>query len=144
MVPSSARSSASVATPLPPQFAPLLTDTLERAKTIIDRVMPMEKRLSALEEAQFEDDGEEGALEREMLMQCLCFLVVVGLDVSDVCHLTAFQTLRVYRPRVVIHGPVGMGQGYVGAALLHHLEGYHVQSLELGTLMGDSTRVSFQ
>lgn len=47
-----------------------------------------------------------------------------------------------YRPRVVIHGPVGMGQGYVGAAVLHHLEGYHVQSLELGTLLGDSTRVS--
>jgi hypothetical protein len=51
------------------------------------------------------------------------------------------QTLRVYRPRVIIHGPVGMGQGYIGAATLHHLEGYHVQSLELGTLMSDSTRV---
>jgi len=34
-----------------------------------------------------------------------------------------------------------MGQGYIGAAALHHLEGYHVQSLELGTLMSDSTRV---
>ena len=84
LVPSSARSSASVATPLPPQFAPLLNDTLERAKTVIDRVMPMEKRLSALEEAQFEDDGEEGALEREMLMQCLSSLIV-GLNVSDSC-----------------------------------------------------------
>jgi len=51
------------------------------------------------------------------------------------------QTLRVYRPRVIIHGPIGMGQGYIGAATLHHLEGYHVQSLELGTLMSDSTRV---
>jgi len=35
-----------------------------------------------------------------------------------------------------------MGQAYIGAAALHHLEGYHVQSLELGTLMSDSTRVS--
>jgi len=50
------------------------------------------------------------------------------------------QTLRVYRPRVIIHGPGGMGQGYIGAAALHHLEGYHVQSLELGSLMSDSTR----
>jgi ATPase family AAA domain-containing protein 2 len=33
-----------------------------------------------------------------------------------------------------------MGQGYIGAAALHHLEGYHVQSLELGSLMSDSTR----
>jgi ATPase family AAA domain-containing protein 2 len=48
----------------------------------------------------------------------------------------------VYRPRVVLHGTPGMGQGYVGAAVLHHLEGYHVQSLDLGNLMGDSTRVT--
>jgi hypothetical protein len=34
-----------------------------------------------------------------------------------------------------------MGQSYVGPAALHHLEGYHVQSLELGSLMSDSTRV---
>jgi hypothetical protein len=32
--------------------------------------MPVEKPLTALEEAMFEDDGgEEGALEREMLSQ---------------------------------------------------------------------------
>ena len=34
-----------------------------------------------------------------------------------------------------------MGQGYIGAATLHHLEIYHVQSPELGTLMSDLTRV---
>ena len=51
------------------------------------------------------------------------------------------ETLRIYRPRIVVHGPTGMGQGYVAAAILHHLEGYHVQSLDLGSLMNDSTRV---
>jgi len=56
----------------------------------------------------------------------------------------AMQALRIHRPRVVIHGPIGMGQGYIGAAALHHLEGYHIQSLELGTLMSDSTRVSLR
>ncbi|KAM6489275.1 AAA domain containing protein [Amanita muscaria] len=122
IVPSSARSSASAASPLPSQFVPLLGDALEQIKNTITRVMPMEKRLSALEEAEYEDiGGEEGALEKVMLMQ-------------------AMQTLRIYRPRVVIHGPIGMGQHYVGAAALHYLEGYHVQSLELGTLMSDSTR----
>ncbi|KAH9483269.1 putative AAA domain-containing protein C31G5.19 [Psilocybe cubensis] len=122
LVPSSARSSSSAASPLPVQFVPLLDGTLQKVKDVIQRVMPVEKKLSALEEAEFEDEGgEEGALEKEMLSQ-------------------AMQTLRIYRPRVVIHGPVGMGQGYIGAAVLHHLEGYHVQSLELGTLMSDSTR----
>ena len=52
------------------------------------------------------------------------------------------ETLRVYRPRVVLYGSAGMGQAYVAAAILHHLEGYHVQSLDLGNLMGDSTRAS--
>ncbi len=51
------------------------------------------------------------------------------------------ETLRVHRPRILLYGPPGMGQTYIGAAMLHHLEGYHVQSLELGTLLGDATRV---
>ena len=52
------------------------------------------------------------------------------------------ETLRVHRPRIAVHGAVGMGQEYVAAAALHYLEGYHIQNLDLGTLIGDSTRVS--
>lgn len=52
------------------------------------------------------------------------------------------ETLRIYRPRIVLHGSVGMGQNYIGTAALHHLEGYHVQNLDLGTLLSDSTRTS--
>ena len=51
------------------------------------------------------------------------------------------ETLRVYRPRVVLHGPPGMGQSYVGSAILHTLDGFHVQTLDLGLMMGDSTTV---
>jgi hypothetical protein len=36
---------------------------------------------------------------------------------------------------------MAMGQNYVGAAALHFLEGYHIKSLELGTLIEDSTGV---
>ncbi len=72
LVPSSARSSASVATPLPPQLEPLLSETLEKAKTVLQRVLPTEKRLTALEEAEFEDEDDENvALDRELLMQCM-------------------------------------------------------------------------
>ncbi|KAJ8522586.1 hypothetical protein ONZ45_g853 [Pleurotus djamor] len=121
LVPSSARSSASAAVPLPPQFVPLLSDHLEKVKEVINRVLPVSKRRTALEEAEFEDEGEEGALDREMTLQSM-------------------EKLRIYRPRVVIHGDLGMGQGYIGAGALHHLEGFNIQSLELGTLMSDSTR----
>ncbi|KAH8115640.1 AAA-domain-containing protein [Phellopilus nigrolimitatus] len=114
LVPSSARSTASSATPLPSQLVPLLDDTLQRVKVVL------EKR-TALEEAEYEDEGDEGALEREILMQKM-------------------ESLRVYRPRVVLHGEAGMGQGYIGSAALHHLEGFHIQTLDLGSLLGDSTR----
>lgn len=50
--------------------------------------------------------------------------------------------MRTYRPRLVVYGPAGSGQTYLGPAILHHLEGFHVQSFDLATLMGDSTRVS--
>jgi len=75
-VPSSARSSASAATPLPSQFVPLLGDTVEDLKNVIHRVMPVERKLTALEEAEFEDNGgEDGALERELLSQGLSLFV---------------------------------------------------------------------
>src|ERR1700753_1558377 len=51
------------------------------------------------------------------------------------------EKLRVYRPRIVLYGSSGMGQNFVAAAVLHHLEGYHVQTLDLGSLLGDSARV---
>jgi hypothetical protein len=75
IVPSSARSSSSAASPLPGQFAPLLEHALENVKEVIQRLLPMEKKLTALEEAEFEDEGgEAGALEREMLSQGSCLM----------------------------------------------------------------------
>lgn len=50
--------------------------------------------------------------------------------------------MRTYRPRLLVSGAAGMGQSYLGAAILHHLEGFHVQNLDLGVLLGDSGRVS--
>lgn len=52
----------------------------------------------------------------------------------------AFETLRVFRPRLLILGEAGSGQGFVGSAVLHHLEGFHVQTLDLATLVSDSSR----
>jgi ATPase family AAA domain-containing protein 2 len=54
---------------------PVLSDALEKVKEVIQRVLPLEKRLSALEEAEFEDVGGEelGALDREMLSQGMDF-----------------------------------------------------------------------
>lgn len=138
IVPSSARASASAAAPLPERLIPLLGDVVQDAISVLDRILPPVSKRNPLEEALWEDDtfapkgltsglsaadklaGDRG-FGREMLLQ-------------------SFEAQRVYRPRMLVHGDVGMGQSAVGAALLQHLEGYHVQSLDIGTLLGDSAR----
>jgi ATPase family AAA domain-containing protein 2 len=77
LVPSSARSSASVASPLPTQLVPLLSETLEKVKAVIDKVMPIGKKRTALEEAEWEDEGQEGGLERELMLQCKSFPILI-------------------------------------------------------------------
>ena len=137
IVPSSARSTASAAAPLPERLQPLLGDAVKRAIAGLDRVLPPVSKRNPLEEALWEDDAfgpstsltlpaadmlsNDRGFGREMLLQ-------------------SFEAQRVFRPRMLIHGDVGMGQAAVGSALLQHLEGYHVQSLDIGTLMGDSAR----
>ena len=116
-----------------------MSSTLLKVTDVIETVLPKTKRRIALEEAEYEDEGDEGALDRYNVS----FRVSLSHDKERYIYLLlpTMETLRVYRPRVVVHGPYGMGQRYIAAAALHHLEGYHVQSLDLGTLMSDSTRV---
>lgn len=119
LIPSTARSTSSAAAPLPPQLESLLSASLEEAKAALKRVLPEIKKVNVLEEAEWEDDN--AGFEKEKM-------------------LTAFQQLRVFRPRMMICGDEGMGQSYVGAAVLQHLEGFHVQGLDLATLVSDSSR----
>ncbi|KAJ9123951.1 hypothetical protein QFC22_000742 [Naganishia vaughanmartiniae] len=119
IVPSSARSTASAAAPLPSHLVPLLDDTLQKAKRVLNDLLPPKHRMSILEDAEFEQDDNDGSFGREILER-------------------SFETLRVYRPRLLIHGQRHMGQRLLGSALLHHLEGYHVQSLDIGNLLGSS------
>lgn len=73
LIPSSARSTASSASPIPTQLLPLLEEALEATKKVLDRALPLGKKRTALEEAEWEDEGDEGALDREIMMQCkLC------------------------------------------------------------------------
>ncbi|WRT63360.1 uncharacterized protein IL334_000265 [Kwoniella shivajii] len=120
IVPSSARSTSSAAVQLPSHLVPLLSAPLERIREAIDHVLPPRKHATALEEAEFEEE-EGDSFEKHMMLQSL-------------------DKLRTFKPRILVHGDAGMGQTYLGPAILHHLEGFHVQSFDLGTLMGDSTK----
>ncbi|KKK17839.1 AAA family ATPase, partial [Aspergillus ochraceoroseus] len=121
MVPSSERSTSSGASPLPKPIEPLLRQPLADLRSILSEVLPQRKRLTALEEAQFEEPEGSGGFQREQMQQ-------------------EFERSRVFRPRLLLRGSMGMGQQYLAGALLHHFEGLHVQSFDLPTLLSDSTR----
>lgn len=121
MVPSSERASSSGASPLPQTVEPLLRRPLAEIKEILSNVLPHRRRLTALEEAQFEEPASSANFRREQMQQ-------------------EFDRSRVFRPRMLLRGIQGMGQQYLAAAVLHHFEGFHVQAFDLPTLLSDSTR----
>lgn len=121
IVPSSERSTSSGATPLPKTVEPLLRDRFTEIKDILANILPQSKRLTALEEAEFEEPEGGASFKREQMHQ-------------------EFESSRIFRPRLLIRGPQGMGQQYLSGAVLHHFEGLHVQSFDLPTLLSDSTR----
>jgi len=121
MVPSSERASSSGAAPLPKTIEPLLRAPLRDIKNILAEVIPQKKQHTALEEAQFDDAEGDKGMDRERMQH-------------------EFERSRVFRPRLLIRGVPGMGQQYLGGAILNHFEGLHVQSFDLSTLFSDPGR----
>ncbi|CAM1505401.1 Fc.00g110380.m01.CDS01 [Cosmosporella sp. VM-42] len=119
LIPSSERSATSGARPLPKSVEPLLRDQFATAKKALDELLPRKKKMTALEEAMYEQfEDEDHGFGREALHQ-------------------EFERSRVFRPRFIIYGVSGMGQGYISSAILHHFEGVHVQNFDLPSLLGD-------
>ncbi|KAJ5054554.1 uncharacterized protein L3040_000825 [Drepanopeziza brunnea f. sp. 'multigermtubi'] len=122
MIPSSERSTSSGAAPLPKAIEPLLRHQLKEIEQILDGLIPIKKKTTALQEAMFEQyEDEDHGFGRETLQQ-------------------DFEKSRVFRPRLLISGQPGMGQSYIGGGILNHFEGLHVQSFDLPTIFSDSAR----
>lgn len=119
MVPSSERATTSAASPLPKMVEPLLRNQYTAILRVLDNILPRPPKTTALQEAMYEpfDDADHG-FGREAMHQ-------------------EFARSRVFRPRLLIAGVPGMGQGYLASAILHHLEGVHVQTMDLAALLGD-------
>lgn len=123
MTPSSERSASSGAAPLPKTVAPLLRDQFDKIVEVLKNILPVNPKVTALEEAMYEpyNDSDHG-FGRENLQQ-------------------DFDRSRVFRPRLLITGSQGMGQHYIASAILHYFERVHVQSFDLGVILHDG-RVS--
>jgi ATPase family AAA domain-containing protein 2 len=124
IIPSSERSAGSGAAALPKAIEPLLRDQLDAVKAAVDSILPRKKVSTALDEAMLEPyEDDDFGFSREALNE-------------------EFQSSRIFRPRFLLCGLPGMGQAYLSAALLHYLEGVHVQNFGLPTILGDQ-RVSY-
>jgi SpoVK/Ycf46/Vps4 family AAA+-type ATPase len=121
MTPSSQRTVTASAAPLSKNIEPLLRVPLKEILARIDELIPRRKKLTALQEAEYDDRDDEKGFEREATMR-------------------NFESSRIFRPRLLIHGLQGMGQQYLGAALLNKIEGLHVQSFDLPTILEDAGR----
>jgi len=123
IVPSSERTATSGAAPLKQEIEPLLRKPLHEIISRIDDAIPRKRKATALEEAMYDDRDDDAGFERETMQR-------------------QFESSRIFRPRLLIWGLPGMGQQYLGSALLSKFEGLHVQSFDMATLLQDSTRVN--
>ncbi|KAK5110253.1 hypothetical protein LTR62_006106 [Meristemomyces frigidus] len=121
IVPSSERSAASGAAALKKDLEPLLREPLQELETRLNDVLPRKRKATALEEAMYDDREDGDGFARETMQR-------------------EFESARVFRPRLLIHGVQGMGQQYLGAALLSKFEGVHVSNFDMATLLRDSSR----
>lgn len=84
LVPSSERSASSGAAPLPEHIKPLLHEEFDMVKDSIRTIFPEVKRLTPLEEAEYEDDEDaEDGFNKEMMMESECSSLSVWILVAD-------------------------------------------------------------
>jgi len=75
MVPSSERSAFSGAAPLPTPIEPLLRQPLREIENVVAEALPQKKRLTALQEAEFEDADDDRGMKAERMQQgSVCLL----------------------------------------------------------------------
>lgn len=130
IVPSSARSTTSSSSPLPEHLRCLMEPQYAEIIYKLNNLLPDsvhlkgEKKKTQLEEALYLDPSikdADGGFGRQQFLK--------NLENSRIC-----------KPSLLISGESGSGQQYIGSAILNHLEGFQVQSLDIGSIFSDSTR----
>ncbi|KAF9395647.1 ATPase AAA domain-containing protein 2B [Podila verticillata] len=117
LTPASYRVTGATASPLPENVKPLLQDQLDMICRAVETVFTGTSKRNAKGK-----DGED----EDAAFQAMGY--------------RSFEKLKTFRPRMIITGSRGMGQRYVGPALLHYLEGCTVQQFDLAALMSESSR----
>ncbi|KAF8939289.1 hypothetical protein BGZ58_010186 [Dissophora ornata] len=117
LTPASYRVTGATASPLPDNMKPLLQDQFGAICRVVDTLFSGTSKRSSKGSNNEDDDASFQAM-----------------------GYRSFEKLKTFRPRMIITGHRGMGQRYIGPALLHYLEGCTVQQFDLAALMSESSR----
>ncbi|KAK9862443.1 hypothetical protein WJX84_000192, partial [Apatococcus fuscideae] len=135
ITPASHRSAATHARPLPKLVEPLLKQNLASILQHLEGSFPP----AAACQVQSQGEGRTDTLQAGR--QHGCQLMLLDSDEEDVAgqerSMLALAEQQ-QQPRVLLCGPVGAGQAYLGPALLHALEGLPVHALGLPSLLADA------
>lgn len=156
VVPASHRSARTFARPLSPRLAPVLTESLRNCLSLLKRVFPQglsneanglladapspghspgstkrsSEQLDELDDIESSDDNGEFDVKKmqNQISNASCTRAS-GMATSFLRH--------ILRPRLLVCGEQGLGQGLLGAALLHYCEGCPVHAIDYPTLHSD-------
>ncbi|GMM34084.1 Yta7 protein [Saccharomycopsis crataegensis] len=131
IVPSSSRSTANPSNPIPEHLEPLLRNDYNQVTARLKQLVSKKKE-GFLSMEDDSDEDEEAVAQKQQLENKF------GMTKHDLFK--KLSSSRVFKPRLLISGKPGMGQKYLGSAALNYLEGFQVQSLDLGTLFSESGR----
>ncbi|KAF9158199.1 ATPase AAA domain-containing protein 2B [Actinomortierella ambigua] len=124
LVPAASRITGATATPIPSTLLPLLGSQFSALCGVADTIFPRKvKRFNANSSQRIANGNSD---DDDFSFQALGY--------------RSLQRLRTFRPRILVTGTKGMGQRYMGPALLHYLEGCTVQPFDLASLMSESSR----
>lgn len=82
LIPSTARSSSSLSSALPPHLEPLLIDSLNNAISSLNKILPEVRKVNILEEAEYEPHTD-GGFEQERMMQSMFVQIIDEVSVAD-------------------------------------------------------------
>jgi ATPase family AAA domain-containing protein 2 len=147
IVPASHRSARTHARPIPGRLAPVLESPFGECVAKVKRIFPqgLTPEVAAVAKgvrrkddvADDESDDSDSCWSSDAERAGDMDVDISRAGKQRVVHGRGGMDRPVLRPRLLVCGRDGLGQGQIGPALLHHLEGCPVHAIDLPSLLAD-------
>lgn len=118
IIPNSIRSTNVTNQPIPSHLSELLAPQLDTILESVERALPLHKKVTVIEESEF---------------------VSTNNNFESQQTINSIDSLRVFKPRLIMHGEIGQGLKYVSNGLINKLDGVSIQVLDFNKLFSDSS-----